>query len=249
MHSSPHATSSNGPAAGLKAVILAGGKGTRLRPFTVNFPKPLVPLGEVPVVEVLIERLLASGITDITLTLGHLAELVRAYFANRPSLTDRMNLRFVEEIAPTGTAGSLAIVPGIDDTFLVMNGDLLTNLDFHDLVRFHREREAELTIASFPRRTRLELGVIEFDDRGRLVDYVEKPEQVHHVSMGIYVYEPSALEFLEPGRRKDLPDLALEMRDAGRRVCVYEAECEWLDIGNPEDYAQAQAFVERPFRE
>ena len=147
-----------GPAAGLRAVILAGGKGTRLRPFTVSFPKPLVPLGDTPVLEVLLRRLRRFGIQDITLTLGHLAELVKAYFHHRRSAVEGLTLRYVEEEEPTGTAGSLAFVTGLDRTFLAMNGDLLTNLDFHALVRFHREQGVLLTIATHSRRTRTNLG-------------------------------------------------------------------------------------------
>src|SRR5262249_49226037 len=130
------AQSPGGEAAGLRAVILAGGKGTRLKPFTLNFPKPLVPLGDKPVLEVLIERLVGFGVRDITLTVGHLAELMKAYFHHRQELTDRISLHYVDEDEPTGTAGSLASVPGLERTFLVMNGDLLTDLDFDALVRF-----------------------------------------------------------------------------------------------------------------
>jgi NDP-sugar pyrophosphorylase family protein len=234
-------------ASGLKAVILAGGKGTRLHPFTVNFPKPLVPLGDVPVVEVLMRRLIHYGITDITLTLGHLAELMRAYFEHRRQLTDRITLHFVTEEVPTGTAGSLTLVPNLDETFLVMNGDLLTDLDFDALVDFHREQKAILTVATHVRKVKIDLGVLEFDASRVITNYLEKPEHTYHVSMGIYVYEPAALRYLERGQRLDLPDLVLKMIAAGERVCAYPAECTWLDIGRPDDYARAQeCFAEEP---
>jgi NDP-sugar pyrophosphorylase family protein len=164
-----------GSAAGLRAVILAGGKGVRLRPFTVNFPKPLVPLGDDPILEVLMKRLLAFGITDITLTLGHLAELIKAYFHTHNRLTTQIRLRYVEEEEPTGTAGSLASVPDLDDTFLVMNGDLLTDLDFDALVSFHRQHGAVLTIAAHRRRVKIDLGVLERGDSYRVIGYHEKP--------------------------------------------------------------------------
>lgn len=141
MNTSPRSSGIQlGAAHGLRAVILAGGKGTRLHPFTVSFPKPLVPLGDRPVLEVLLQRLARFGVTDITLTLGHLAELVKAYFGQRRQMLGDVQLRYVEEMQPTGTAGSLASIPGLDRTFLVMNGDLLTNLDFHALVAFHRQQ-------------------------------------------------------------------------------------------------------------
>src|SRR5262249_41007015 len=151
------------------AVILAGGKGTRLRPFTVNFPKPLMPLGDSPILEVLIKRLVAFGIADITLTVGYLAELIKAYFHTHNRLTTQVRLRYVEESEPTGTAGSLASVPDLDDTFLVMNGDLLTDLDFHALVSFHRREGATLTIAAHRRHVKVDFGVLESDSNYRVI--------------------------------------------------------------------------------
>jgi len=230
-----------GEATGLRTVILAGGKGTRLHPFTVNFPKPLMPLGDIPVIEVLMRRLIAFGLTDITMTLGHLAELLKAYFMNREELTGQMRLDYVEETVPTGTAGSLASVPGLDDTFLVLNGDLLTDLDFHSLVRSHKERGAILTIATHARTVKVDLGVLEYDGMQRICAYREKPETTYDVSMGIYVYEPEVLEFIEPGSYLDFPDLVGRLLNAGKPVYAFpSADSVWLDIGRPDDYAVAQ---------
>jgi NDP-sugar pyrophosphorylase family protein len=235
-----------GAATGLRAIILAGGRGTRLRPFTVNFPKPLVPLGDTPVVEVLIRRLLRHGITDVTLTLGHLAELVKTYFHHRHRLVDQLTLSYVEEEEPTGTAGSLTLVPNLNETFLAMNGDLLTNLDLHALVRFHRESKALLTIATHTRHVKVDLGVLQFDRDYRITQYLEKPESTYHVSMGIYVYEPAVLKFMEPGRYLDFPVLVQQLLARGERICAYPADCLWLDIGRPYDYARAQElFAEK----
>jgi NDP-sugar pyrophosphorylase family protein len=231
-------------ASGLKAVILAGGKGTRLRPFTASFPKPLVPLGDTPVVEVLIQRLIRFGITDVTMTLGHLAELMRAYFMHREQLTKRMNLSFVVEEQPTGTAGSVAMVPNLNDTFLVMNGDLLTDLNFHELVDFHRSKNAILTIATRTREVKIDLGVLEYNQDNEIVMYREKPSTTYDVSMGVYVYEPAALKYIVAGQRLDLPDLVLKLISAGERVCAFPTNCQWLDIGRPDDYARAQELYE-----
>jgi NDP-sugar pyrophosphorylase family protein len=241
-------TPTNGPGAatGLRAVVLAGGRGVRLRPFTVNFPKPLVPLGDEPVVEVLIRRLLAFGITDITLSLGHLAELIKAYFHHRRQLTSQCDIRFVEEEAPTGTAGSLALVPDLSETFRVMNGDLLTDLDFHELVAFHRKQGAALTVATHQKKVKVDLGVLEFGDDHRVREYFEKPEHCYNVSMGIYVYEPQVLGFIEPGAYLDFPDLVLKLIRAGEPVCAYPSDCLWLDIGRPDDYAKAQESLAKP---
>ena len=240
---------SKGDAAGLRAVILAGGKGTRLQPFTVSFPKPLVPLGDQPVIEVLIRRLMTFGINDITLTLGHLAELVKAYFDHRKCLTKHLCLKFVDEEQPTGTAGSLSLVPGLDQTFLAMNGDLLTDLDFDALVRFHRQQGAILTVATHRRSVKVDLGVIEFDGLQRITNYVEKPTTNYHVSMGIYVYEPSALRYIQRGQHLDFPDLVLQLIRAGENVCAYSTDCQWLDIGRPDDYATAQRAFEEKAKE
>jgi NDP-sugar pyrophosphorylase family protein len=233
----------DGAATGLRAIILAGGKGVRLRPFTVNFPKPLVPLGDEPVVEVLIQRLLQFGITDITLSLGHLAELIKAYFHYRTQLTNRCQIRYVKEDEPTGTAGSLALVSGLADTFLVMNGDLLTDLNFHELVAFHRQKKAALTVATQQRKVKIDLGVLEFDSDFRVHSYHEKPETTYDVSMGIYVYEPRVLPFIEKGQYLDFPDLVLKLISAGERVSAFPTDCLWLDIGRPDDYAKAQEML------
>lgn len=224
----------------MRAVILAGGKGQRLKPFTVNFPKPLVPLGDRPVLEILIQRLIRFGITDITLTLGHLAELVRAYFQHRKGLVDQITLRYVEEEEPTGTAGSLVLVLGLEETFLTMNGDLLTNLDFDQLVQFHREQKAMLTVATHTRRVKIDLGVVELDGNHRITHYVEKPEATYQVSMGVYVYEPGVLRYIERGKYLDFPDLVLRLLKNNEPVCAYPTDCLWLDIGRPDDYAKAQ---------
>lgn len=233
-----------GAAAGMRAVILAGGKGTRLAPFTACFPKPLVPLGDKPILEVLIRRLLQYEIIDITLTLGHLAELIKAYFEQRVAFTRLMTLRYVEEMDPTGTAGSLAFVPGLDRTFLAMNGDLLTNIDLDSLVHFHRTQEAALTIGIHARKVKLDYGILQVDDDLRVTQYLEKPHTTYNVSMGIYVYEPRVLRYIEKGRYLDFPDLVLRLLAEGERVCAFPSDCLWLDIGRPADYARAQEIFE-----
>ena len=237
--------STKGAAKGLSTVILAGGKGVRLQPFTINFPKPLVPIGDTPIIEVLIRRLIEYGLTDITLALGHLAGLIKSYFLNHQELSKLITLRFVEEEQPTGTAGSLALVNGISSTFLAMNGDLLTDLNFDELVSFHRQQNAALTIAVHRRRVKLDFGVIKLGDDHRVVDYDEKPEYQHEVSMGIYVYEPSVLKYIQAGRYLDFPELVLRLLDTGEKVCAWPYQGLWLDIGRPSDYAKAQQLYSR----
>lgn len=235
--------------AGMRAIILAGGKGTRLHPFTINFPKPLVPVGDIPIIELLILRLIECGIIDITLSLGHLAELVKAYFAHRSSLSGKLNLSFVTEQEPTGTAGSLALVPGLDRTFLVMNGDLLTNLDFNALLAYHRERGAAMTIATHRRHVKIDLGVLELDANQRITNYIEKPQTDYFVSMGVYVYEPTVLKYIHPGVYLDFPDLVLQLLADNLPVYAFPSDCLWLDIGRPDDYGRAQELFEAKRKE
>jgi NDP-mannose synthase len=229
----------------MKAIILAGGKGTRLQPFTVCFPKPMLPLADTPIIEVLIGHLLRFGIVDITLTLGHMAPLLRSYFDNRPNLTSKINLCYVEEEFPMGTAGSLALVPDLNETFLVANGDLLTDLDIRSLIEYHKSHDAILTIATRKRNVKIDYGVLEFDDKDIINKYLEKPEINYHISMGIYVYEPAVLKYIDKNCYLDFPDLVLKLIDKGERVCSYHTDCLWYDIGRPDDYAMAQEYYMR----
>lgn len=223
----------------MKAVILAGGRGTRLAPYTTVFPKPLVPVGEYPIIEILVRQLIAQGITDVILSVGYLAELIKAYFLQRPSLMEKLNISYVMEEKPSGTAGSLSLISGLDETFLVMNGDLLTTLDFRKLVQHHADTGAALTIAMHKKHVKIDLGVLITDDSGHIVDYREKPEMDYLVSMGIYVYEPRVLQYIEKDTYLDFPDLVLKLIKEGERVTGYASEDKWLDIGRHEDYELA----------
>jgi NDP-sugar pyrophosphorylase family protein len=224
----------------IRAVILAGGRGTRLKPFTITFPKPLMPVGDMPILEILLRQIHKFGITDVTLTLGYQAELIRAYFSQKREGLEELRIRYVEESEPTGTAGSLSMVPGLDRTFLVLNGDILTNLDIKKLVEYHREKGAVLTIAAARKHVKIDLGVLKEAEDGWIEDYIEKPEMDYLVSMGIYVYEPSVLEYIPRGQYLDFPHLVLNLLGDGRRVATFHFDGLWLDIGRPEDYARAQ---------
>lgn len=228
----------------MRAVILAGGRGRRLQPFTSIIPKPLVPVGEHPILEIVLRQLVAAEFSRVTLTLGHLGELIQAFVAGRPALVEGIDIDYVTEPEPTGTAGSLALVPGLDDTFLVMNGDILTDLDYGALVRHHREQGNALTIAGCTKAVRLDLGVLALDGEMRVIDYIEKPEFTRTVSMGVYVYEPEVLEHIPCGAYLDFPDLVLRLIEAERRVGCFQSEGIWLDIGTPEDHEHAQRLFD-----
>lgn len=223
----------------MKAVILAGGRGVRLAPYTTTLPKPLVRLGDVPILEVIIRQLIASGFSSVTLSLGHLGEMIRAFFAANENLGRQIDLQFVEEEQPTGTAGSLLLIPDLPETFLVMNGDVLTTIDYVSLINFHRTTGAWLTIAGHRKQIDIDLGVMRIQG-GEVVDYIEKPQYVYPVSMGVYVYDRRALEFIPSGRHFDFPELVLKLIAAQKKVACFEPDALWLDIGRREDYAEAQ---------
>ena len=224
--------------ANIKAVILAGGKGTRLAPYTTVLTKPLMPIDDIPILEIVLRQLRNHGVDTVTLTVGHLAPLIRAYL-DQSNICKLLNLSYHYESAPLGTAGALATVADLDDTFIAMNGDILTTLDYSALVRFHREQDATLTIAVTKKRVQIELGVLQLDDSARIVGYDEKPVKEYPASMGVYVYEPRALRFIEPSVYLDLPTLVLRLIEAGERVCGFASDAFWLDIGNRDDYERA----------
>ena len=230
----------------MKAVILAGGKGTRLAPYTSVLPKPLLPLGDRAILELVVDQLAGQGFVDITLSVGHLAHLIEAVLGDG---SDRgVDITYVREEIPLGTAGSLRLLEGVDDTFLVLNGDLVTTLDYRDLLRHHRASDDLLTIATSRRQVKIDYGVLELADRAetpeRVVGYDEKPALDRMVSMGIYVLEPQALDFLPDAGYFDFPHLVQELLDAGASIGAFVYDGLWLDIGRQADYEQAVAMCE-----
>ncbi len=178
----------------MRAIILAGGKGVRLAPLTKVIPKPLVPLHDKPILEIVLRQLRAQGFQHVTLAVGYLADLIRAYFGDGRKLD--LYLDYVYEDQPLGTAGPLANIQGLTDTFLVMNADVLTDLDYQALVAFHRRQGGIATVGAYHRRVTIDLGVIIQDGNSRIQDYVEKPAYTYLVSMGIYVFEPAILDYI-----------------------------------------------------
>ncbi len=221
----------------MKAIVLAGGKGTRLLPYTRVFPKPLVPIGDMPILEVLLRQMKRAGIGEVVLTVGHLAALLRAFFQDGAELG--LNITYSYEETPLGTAGPLALVDGLDETFLVANGDVLTTLPIADLVTFHKQQGAAATIAMHARQVKVDLGVIEVDGGWRVKDYIEKPAYDYLVSMGLYVFEPRVLRFIPRGQYLDFPDLIKRLLAAGEPVAGFPFTGYWQDLGRPDDYEQA----------
>jgi NDP-mannose synthase len=225
-----------------RAVILAGGRGTRLAPYTSVLPKPLMPVGEQAILELVVEQLEACRITDITFCVGYLAHLIQAVFDQRSN--GHVQIRYVHEEKALGTAGPLRLVESLDDSFIVMNGDVLTTLDFGELLRHHRRSGNVLTIATHERSIKIDYGVLHVDgeDGSRVQGYEEKPELVSFVSMGIYVMEPLVLEYVPADTPFDFPDLVQALLRHGQPVGAYRHEGMWFDIGRQDDYEQAVAL-------
>jgi NDP-mannose synthase len=226
--------------AGIKAVVLAGGKGTRLAPYTSILPKPLMPIGDGSILELVLGQLASSRIKDVTLCVGHLAHLIEAVLTN--GRTHGVNLTYVNEHEALGTAGPLRLVEGLDDTFIAMNGDVLTTLDYLDLVRYHRRSRNMLTIATHERPIRVDYGVLTLGrngSRNRVKAYIEKPEMISTVSMGIYVMEPEALAHIPPSEYFDFPALVQTLLARGKPVGAYRFGGLWFDIGRRDDYEEA----------
>jgi NDP-sugar pyrophosphorylase family protein len=225
-----------------RAVVLAGGRGSRLAPYTTVLPKPLMPVADRPILEIVLRQLRAAGVEQVTLAVGHLAHLIRAVLGDGSA--HGISIRYHDEREPLGTAGPLATIPDLDGTFLLLNGDVLTALDFRDLVRAHERAGNALTIATHRRTVRTDYGVLHTDGAlgttHRVLDYEEKPELPYTVSMGIYVLEPAAVAHVEPGRRMDLPQLVLALLAAGAQVGSFPYDGYWLDIGREDDYRRAQ---------
>ncbi len=223
----------------VRTVLMAGGKGRRLRPFTAVFPKPLMPIGDVPIMDIVIRQLRHYGCRDITIATGYLAELVFAYLGDGSQYG--LNLKFVREKEPLGTIGALSLVPIEEgESFLVLNGDVLTTVDYGDLVRHHRETGAVATVATYRRPASIDKGVLTIDADGQIREFVEKPTYYNWVAMGIYVLERDVVQrFIKPGARLDAPELLQLLIREGLPVMSYRFDGYWLDIGVPRDYEQA----------
>lgn len=223
----------------MKAVVLAGGKGTRLAPYTTILPKPLMPIGDLPILEILLRQMRRAGVDEAILTVGHLAGLLRAFFQDGQRLG--LKITYSYEDSPLGTAGPLALIEGLDETFLVTNGDVLTTLDLADLVAFHRRTGGIATIATHHRKVKIDLGVIQYNGASQITGYIEKPSYDFFVSMGLYVFEPGVLEYIARNQYLDFPDLVLRLLAAGECVSGYPFDGYWQDLGRPDDYEAAIA--------
>jgi NDP-sugar pyrophosphorylase family protein len=227
----------NGKAAA-RAIIFAGGRGTRLAPYTSVLPKPLMPIGERSILELVIAQLAECGIGDVTLCVGYLSHLIEAVIGDGD--THGVKIDYVREEEALGTAAPLRLVEGLEDTFIAMNGDVLTTLDYEELLRHHHDSGSIVTIATRERPINIDYGVLHLRANGdEVYKYIEKPQRMSTVSMGIYVLEPEALEYIPPEGHFDFPDLVKALLRAGERVSALRFDGLWFDIGRRDDYEQA----------
>lgn len=223
----------------MQAIILAGGKGTRLLPHTANLPKPLMPMGEMPILEIIVMQLKNAGASSIIMAVGYLHHMIEAHFGNGSDFG--IPISYSLEDKPLGTAGPLNLIyKKLEENFIVLNGDLLTTLNFESLFNEHLRSNVSATIATFKRTVDIDFGVLEIDSEKKLVEYKEKPTLNYQVSMGINVFKKNSIKnFLQNAGYLDIPDLMMGLKNNGEDVLCHYEDCEWLDIGRIDDYSIA----------
>ena len=222
-----------------EAFILAGGKVVLLRPYTTLIPKPLVPIGEYSILEIVLRQLACHGFTKATIAIGHLGQLIRAFVGDGSQWG--IEVEYACETSPLGTIGPALL--GLDsraDQFLIMNGDILTNLDFEDFLESHAASDAPLTVATYEREHMVDFGVLDISE-SRIVRFREKPTYTYSVSMGVYAVTTSALRGYATGMPFGFDDLILDLLARGQEPANYPFSGFWLDIGRPDDYDRANA--------
>jgi NDP-mannose synthase len=221
----------------MQAIILAGGKGRRLLPYTTVLPKPLMPIGDYAILEVILRQLKHAGFKKVTISTGYLHELIHAYIDSNKSLG--LKITYAHEETPLGTIGPLRLIKKLDDDFLVMNGDILTDIDYTALIAAHKKQKAIATVATYQRDTHIDFGVLEKDKKNRIIAFREKPTYHFTVSMGIYVLSKKILEFVPKDTPFGFDQLMYALTETGAPVFSYPHDGYWLDIGRPDDYARS----------
>ncbi|MEW6411472.1 MAG: sugar phosphate nucleotidyltransferase [Candidatus Zixiibacteriota bacterium] len=226
----------------MQAVILAGGKGTRLQPYTTEIPKPLVPLGGKPIIEILLGRMKKHGVTDVVISVNHLAHLIAAVLDDGKRLG--LNITYSLEDQPLSTVAPLKLIKRLDDNFIVANGDILTDLDFKTLYDYHLKNGAVLTVATHRRLNKIDYGVIKAGPDRMVTAFEEKPVYDFTVSMGVYVFSREVLKFVPDGEPFGFDHLMLKLLDQKQRIATYPFDGYWMDIGRPDDYDQAKLDIQ-----
>jgi NDP-sugar pyrophosphorylase family protein len=222
----------------IQALILAGGKGTRLRPYTTSFPKPLLPIDDIPILEIVLRQLASHGFRRVAIATGHLGEMIRLFCADGHRWG--LELSYYQEESALGTAGAIGLVRDrVAENFLVMNGDILSTFNFSRGLQFHQDAGRIATIGVVPREVKVDFGVLHQNPDGTLSRYEEKPTLRYNVSMGINFFRKEVVTLLHEGESIDIPTLISRVMAAGHTVSCYEPDCYWLDIGRIDDYATA----------
>lgn len=227
----------------MRAVILAGGKGTRLRPYTVVMPKPLMPIGNYPILEVVVKQLIAHGFDHITMAVNHQAELIQAFFNSGKKWGIKID--YTLEKSPLGTMGPLSLIEDLPKHFLVMNGDVLTDLSYSDFYRAHVTTDRIFSIATHDRETKIDFGVLEHNGDQILASFSEKPTFNFTVSMGVYMVSNRVLRHIPANEPFGFDTLMHTLLLAQTPPYLYPHDGYWLDIGRPDDYVQAIDEFER----
>ena len=227
----------------MQAIILAGGKGSRLKPYTTVLPKPLMPIGDYPILEVLLKQLRFYDFRNITVAVGHPKELIQAFFHDGKNWG--LDIEYSMEDKPLGTAAPIKLIKNLQDNFLVMNGDVLTTLDYKNFFDFHKKNNAMCTIAMYQKPVKIDLGVLEINEKNELCDYIEKPTLTYNVSMGVYAFKKEVLEFIPENKYFDFPHLVKKLITNNIKVIGFPFDGYWLDIGRPNDYEQATEEFEK----
>jgi len=217
-----------------QAVILAGGKGTRLEPYTACVPKPLMPIGDQPILEIVVKQLSSYGFKRIIMAVGHLSGLIQAYFGDGRRFG--VDIEYSLEDKPLGTVGPLGLVKKLDRNFLILNGDLITDINYKNLFNQHLTGGNLCTIGVYKKRQKIDLGIIEFDRSNKITDYIEKPTVEHPISMGVYVFSKEILRFIPCKKKSDFPGLVKELIRQKQKIGAYIHKGYWCDIGNHDDY-------------
>jgi NDP-sugar pyrophosphorylase family protein len=227
----------------MQAIILAGGKGRRLMPYTTVLPKPLMPIGDYPIIEVILRQLKRCGFTKVSICTGYLHELIHAYLDSNKTLG--LKIAYSHEETPLGTIGPLRLIKNLDDTFLVMNGDILTDFDYRKLIEAHKKCGAIATVATYQRDVNIDFGVLEQNAEHRIIEFREKPTFHFDVSMGIYVFSKKILDYVPADTPFGFDQLMYALTERNEAVYSYPHTGYWLDIGRPDDYARSIEEFER----
>ena len=227
----------------MKAVLLAGGKGRRLKPFTTTIPKPLFPIGEKPILQIIIEQLKEFGVDEYIISLGYLGELIKAFLGDGEKYNTKIS--YVTEETPLGTAGAISLLPELNDDYIFMNGDILSTIDFTEAYNEHKKSKALMTICTFEKTTKSSLGVLELSINGEVQDYLEKPELKQIVSSGIYILNPGIKDYIPKNTKYDLPDLVKSLINKKKKINTYAIKGDWFDIGTPSDLEKAEQYLSK----